>query len=50
MTAFSIINETLKNSFVFASKRDIYCNIFQNITRVKTVLIHEKKPDIITDK
>ena len=44
----SIFNETWKKSVVFASERDISCYIFQNISRTKLVLVHEKTSDIIS--
>ena len=46
MEALSIFNEM---SVVFASERDIFCYIFQNICRAKLILIHENIHDIITN-
>ena len=47
MEALSIFNEM---SVVFASERDIFCYIFQNICRAKLILIHENMHDIITNR
>ena len=46
----SISDETEKKSVVFASEGDIFCYIFQNISWRKLILIHEKVPDIITNR
>ena len=37
-----------KKYVVFTSEKDISCNIFQNISRAKLILIREKIPDVIT--
>ena len=37
-----------KKYVVFRSEKDISCNIFQNISRTKLILIREKIPDVIT--
>ena len=45
MAAFSIISETYERS-----ERDTSRYIFKNIAGTKLVLIHEKMPDIITNR
>ena len=37
-----IFNKIWKKPIVFTSERDISCYIFQNISRKKLILIHEK--------
>ena len=39
-----------KKIVMSASERDISCYIFQNISRTKLIVIHEKIPDIITNR
>ena len=44
----SIFNKNWKSPVEFTSERDIFCYIFQNISRTKPVVIHDKIPDIMT--
>ena len=40
----------IEMSVMFAPEKDVFCYIFQNICRAKRILIHEKIPDIITNR
>ena len=46
--SFQFSTKFEKKYVVFTSEKDISCNIFQNISHTKLILIREKIPDVIT--
>ena len=46
--SFQFSTKFEKKYVVFTSEKDISCNIFQNISRTKVILIRERIPDVIT--
>ena len=48
--SFQFSTKFEKKSVMSTSQRDISCYIFQNISHTKLIVIHDKIPDIITNR